>query len=111
MVFTPLSFSFLDNTRLVNKLSFTGEGCGPSRCCPDVIYKDANGSYNIIEVKTGQANLSNNQKAIFPSIESGEAIPTGENAKGFGLETNISLKDQNGIGIPITIIRFPGVVK
>ena len=64
----------------------------------------------IIEVKTGDADLSIRQSEIFPQINSGDAIPRGQVADDFGLDPGIPLRDQGyPNGIPIEIRIFPGV--
>ena len=84
--------------------------CAAGRCRPDIIYRDQNGKLAIIEVKTGNADLSIRQSDIFPQIKDGNAIPTGNVAEKFDLRSGIPLKDQGyPNGIPLRVERFPGV--
>jgi len=77
---------------------------------PDIVYKTPDGKWGIIEVKTGNADLSIRQSEIFPQISSGDSIPVGKVAKQFGFDAGIPLKKQGyPNGIPIDIKRFPGV--
>lgn len=52
------------------------------------------GSVKIIEIKTGNADLSIRQSEIFPQIENGNSMPRGRVAEEFGLIPGIPLKDQ-----------------
>ena len=89
-----------------------GSSCSSGRCRPDIIAKSSDGSIRIIEIKTGDADLSIRQSEIYPQISNGDSIPRGKVAKEFGLEVGIPLKDQGyPNGIPIEIIRFPGAQK
>ncbi len=86
-----------------------GAACGTGRCRPDIIYRTPDGQVRIIEIKTGNADLSIRQSEIFPQINSGDAIPRGDVARRFGLLPNIPLRDQGyPNGIPIDIQTFPG---
>jgi filamentous hemagglutinin len=86
-----------------------GSSCGTGRCRPDIIYEAPDGTKGIIEIKTGNADLSIRQTEIFPQIESGDAIPRGDVARRFGLEPGIPLRDQGyPNGIPIEVKTFPG---
>jgi len=83
--------------------------CNIGRCRPDIVYETPDGKWGIIEIKTGNADLSIRQSEIFPQISSGDAIPVGRIAKQFGFRAGIPLKDQGyPNGIPIEIINFPG---
>ncbi|QRQ82198.1 hypothetical protein [Paralysiella testudinis] len=94
------------------EISF-GSACGVGRCRPDIPYKTADGRIvEIIEVKTGGADLSIRQSEIFPQIQNGNAIPRGEVAIKFGLKAGVPLKYQGyPNGIPIREIRFLGASK
>lgn len=86
-----------------------GSSCGTGRCRPDIIYGASDGTKGIIEIKTGNADLSIRQTEIFPQIENGAAIPKGDVALRFGLEPGIPLRDQGyPNGIPIEVKVFPG---
>ncbi|WP_187277009.1 hypothetical protein, partial [Phyllobacterium endophyticum] len=83
--------------------------CGTRHCKPDIIYRTPSGKVSIIEVKTGNAGLSNRQGPIFEQIRDGNSIPTGRTAEKLGLTPGIPLKDQGyPNGIPIYEQRFPG---
>lgn len=83
--------------------------CSSGRCRPDIIAEGPDGKFRIIEVKTGDADLSVRQSEIFPQISSGDAIPTGRVARDFGLKAGIPLREQGyPNGIPIDMVRFPG---
>lgn len=87
-----------------------GSSCGSGRCRPDIIYEAPDGRVGIIEIKTGNADLSIRQSEIFPQIENGNAIPRGAVARQFGLIPGRALKDQGyPDGIPIEVRNFPGV--
>ena len=87
-----------------------GSSCGVGRCRPDIIYEAPDGTKGIIEIKTGNADLSLRQTDIFPQIKNGDAIPRGRVAERFGLEPGVPLKDQGyPNGIPIEVREFPGV--
>ena len=93
------------------EISF-GSSCGTGRCRPDIVYVTPDGKIGIIEVKTGNAGLTIRQSEIYPQINSGDAIPRGDIARGFDLEPGVPLKDQGyPNGIPIEIRTFPGVEK
>ena len=55
-----------------------GSSCGPGRCRPDIIYETPDGKMRIVEIKTGNADLSIRQSEIFPQIENGDSIPRGD---------------------------------
>jgi len=91
------------------EISF-GSFCDSGRCRPDIVYQTPDGKWGIIEVKTGNADLSIRQSEIFPQINSGDAIPRGDVAKRFGFTPDVPLKDQgHPNGIPIEVVNFPGV--
>ena len=48
------------------EISF-GSSCGTGRCRPDIVAEAPDGTLRIIEVKTGNADLSIRQSEIFPS--------------------------------------------
>jgi filamentous hemagglutinin len=86
-----------------------GSSCGTGRCRPDIIYETPDGQVRIIEIKTGNADLSIRQTEIYPQINSGDAIPRGQVAADFGLQPGIPLRDQGyPNGIPIEIQTLPG---
>ena len=86
-----------------------GNACGTGRCCPDILYEAPDGTVGIIEIKTGNADLSIRQTEIFPQIENGDAIPRGAVADRFGLDPGVPLRDQGyPNGIPIEVREFPG---
>jgi filamentous hemagglutinin len=86
-----------------------GNSCGVGRCRPDILYETPDGRKGIIEIKTGNADLSIRQTKIFPQIENGDAIPKGSVAQRFGLRPGIPLRDQGyPNGIPIEVRDFPG---
>jgi len=82
-----------------------------NRCRADVVARDENGKIvKIVEVKTGNANLSSNQSEIYPQVSSGDAIPTGKVAQDFGLTPGVPLRDQGyPNGILVEIKTFEGV--
>ncbi len=93
------------------EISF-GSSCGTGRCRPDIVYETPDGKMGIIEVKTGNADLTIRQSEIYPQINSGDAIPRGDVADRFGLTPGIPLKEQGyPNGIPIEIKTFPGAVE
>jgi filamentous hemagglutinin len=95
--------------RVSDKEVSFGSACGIGRCRPDIIAEAPDGGIRIIEIKTGNADLSIRQSEIFPQIENGNSIPRGKVARDFGLLPNVPLKDQGyPNGIPIEIINFPG---
>lgn len=61
-----------------------GRSCGTGRCRPDIIYRAPDGTKGIIEVKTGNIDLSILQTEIFPQIRNGDAIPRGDVGRRFG---------------------------
>ena len=90
------------------EISF-GDACGNGRCRPDIVYQTPDGRYGIIEVKTGNADLTIRQSQIYPQISNGDAIPRGKVAAAFQLKPNLSLREQGyPNGIPIEIRVFPG---
>lgn len=90
------------------EISF-GESCGSGRCRPDIVVESPDGQMRIIEVKTGDADLSTRQLEIFPQIQDGSSIPRGRVARAFGFDSERPLKDQGyPNGIRIDVIRFPG---
>lgn len=90
------------------EISF-GSSCRTGRCRPDIVAEAPDGSIRIIEVKTGNADLSIRQSEIFPQIKDGNSVPVGKIAYNFGLKPGIPLKDQGyPNGIPIEIMNFPG---
>ncbi|EEE35464.1 hypothetical protein RKLH11_4141 [Rhodobacteraceae bacterium KLH11] len=90
------------------EISF-GSSCGTGRCRPDIVYETPDGKWGIIEVKTGNADLTIRQSEIYPQINSGDAIPRGDVARRFGLDPGVPLRDQGyPNGIPIEIRTFPG---
>ncbi|MEO1610678.1 MAG: hypothetical protein AAFR90_15405, partial [Pseudomonadota bacterium] len=93
------------------EISF-GSSCGTGRCRPDVVYETPDGKIGIIEVKTGNADLTIRQSEIYPQINSGDSIPRGDVARRFGLDPGVPLRDQGyPNGIPIEIRTFPGAGK
>ena len=63
----------------------------------------------IIEIKTGNADLTIRQSEIYPQIRNGDAIPRGDVAREFGLRPGVPLREQGyPNGIPIEIRTFPG---
>ena len=91
------------------EISF-GDSCGTGRCRPDIVYEMPSGEMRIIEVKTGESQLSIRQSQIFPQIENGDAIPRGQVAADFNLTPGLALKDQGyPDGIRIEELRFPGI--
>jgi filamentous hemagglutinin len=90
------------------EISF-GSSCGAGRCRPDIVAEAPDGTLRIIEVKTGNADLSIRQSEIFPQIKDGDSIPRGKVAESFGLKSGVPLKEQGyPNGIPIEIMNFPG---
>lgn len=86
-----------------------GSACGTGRCRPDILYEGPDGKVGIIEIKTGNADLSIRQTEIFPQINSGDAIPRGGVAERFGLDPGVPLREQGyPNGIPIEVREFPG---
>jgi hypothetical protein len=79
------------------------------RAKPDVGATSPDGTRTHPEVKTGNADLSDNQAEIYPQIRDGSAIPVGKKAGDNGYIPGVPLKDQgypNGIDVPIH--KFPG---
>ena len=90
------------------EISF-GSSCGTGRCRPDIVYETPDGKMGIIEVKTGNADLTIRQSEIYPQINSGDAIPRGDVARQFGLDPGVPLREQGyPNGIPIEVRTFPG---
>jgi filamentous hemagglutinin len=90
------------------ELSF-GSSCGVGRCRSDIVYVGPDGKWGIIEVKTGNADLTIRQSEIFPQIKDASAIPTVGIAARFGLKPGVPPKDQGyPNGIPIVVDRFRG---
>ncbi|MFL9711311.1 hypothetical protein, partial [Methylobacillus sp. Pita1] len=89
-----------------------GSSCGTGRCRPDIVAIAPDGKIKIIEIKTGSAELSIRQSEIYPQIENGDSIPRGSVAEALGLDAGTPLKEQGyPNGIPIEIMKFPGVRK
>ncbi len=98
--------------RVSDKEVSFGNSCGAGRCRPDIIAESPDGKMRIIEVKTGDADLSIRQSEIFPQISDGDSIPRGKVARDFGLRPGVPLKDQGyPNGIPIEVKNMPGVKK
>lgn len=96
--------------RVSNKELSFGDSCGMGRCRPDIVAEAPDGRIRIIEVKTGDSDLSIRQSEIFPQIRDGSSIPKGKVAEVFGLAPGIPLKDQGyPDGIPIEIVKSPGL--
>ncbi len=74
-----------------------------ARTRPDMYVRRASGANEFVEVKTGPAaKLSPNQRAAFPQIEAGGAIPRGGNAQKAGLAPG------NPLGpTPVRVINVP----
>lgn len=90
------------------EISF-GNSCGNGRCRPDIVAEAPDGKLKIIEIKTGNADLSIRQSEIFPQIRDGSSIPRGKVADDFGLTPGIPLREQGyPNGIPIEVMNFPG---
>ena len=72
---------------------------------------DGNGRIvKIVEVKTGDAQLSVRQSEIFPDIRNGNAYPRGRKLEELGLDPDLPLKDQGyPNGIPVEVVRVPGL--
>ncbi len=95
--------------RVSDKEVTFGDSSGTGRSRPDIIYETPDGKMGIIEVKTGNADLTIRQSEIYPQIKDGNAIPWGNVADRLGLDPGVPLKDQGyPNGIPITIKTFPG---
>lgn len=63
---------------------------------PDFITRNEAGELNFLEVKTGNAPLTDNQIELFDAIQRGEnVIPVGQNAENFGLEVGKPTKISN----------------
>ena len=63
---------------------------------PDFITRNEAGELNLLEVKTGNAPLTDNQIELFDAIQRGEnVIPVGQNAENFGLEVGKPTKISN----------------
>ncbi|MCW8890599.1 MAG: hypothetical protein OQL20_08075, partial [Sedimenticola sp.] len=93
------------------EISF-GNACGSGRCRPDIVYETPDGKLGIVEVKTGNADLTIRQSEIYPQIKDGSSIPRGKVAAEFGLMPGIPLRDQGyPDGIPIEIRTFPGATR
>ena len=85
-------------------------GFAAGRTRPDIIAWGPDGKLVIYEIKTGNAQLSIRQTEIYPQIRDGNAIPTGDVAREFGLKPGIPLKDQgHPNGITIIVKNYPGV--
>jgi filamentous hemagglutinin len=85
--------------------------CGTNYCKPDIIYKTPSGKVSIIEIKTGNADLTFRQSKIFPQIRNGDSIPWGKVAAQLGLDPGVPLKDQGyPNGIPIYEQPYPGLL-
>jgi hypothetical protein len=87
--------------------------CGiKGSCRTDILAKGPDGKYVVFEIKTGDADLSVRQSAIYPLIESGDARPTGKIARELGLDPKKPLRDQGyPNGIPVVVQGFPGLGK
>ncbi|AGB73036.1 MULTISPECIES: hemagglutinin repeat-containing protein [Rhizobium] len=86
--------------------------CGTSTCKPDIVYRRPGQTQvgGIIEIKTGDAQNTTNQAAIYPQISNGDAVPSGPIAEKLGLEPGVPLRDQGyPNGIPIYQITAPGL--
>ncbi|WP_299085615.1 DUF637 domain-containing protein [uncultured Ruegeria sp.] len=93
------------------EISF-GSSCGTGRCRPDIVYETPDGKLAIIEVKTGNADLTIRQSQIYPQIRDGSSIPRGQVAADFGLKPGVPLREQGyPNGIPIEVRNFPGAQK
>lgn len=71
------------------ELTFSGStSCGTTTCRPDIVVFDANtGTLHVIEVKTGDADLTPNQTAIYPQIADGSAYLNATQLDRLGLPT------------------------
>jgi len=79
-------------------------------CRPDIVYETPDGHFAILEVKTGDGPPTLRQSEIFPLIGNGDAIPTGDNAREFGLLVGIPLKDQgHPNGFEVITVVVPGL--
>jgi filamentous hemagglutinin len=69
-----------------------GSSCGTGHCRPDIVAKAHDGTIRIIEIKTGNGDLSIRQSEIFPQIRDGNSVPRGDVAKRFGLTPDKPLR-------------------
>ncbi|CAN7706729.1 hemagglutinin repeat-containing protein [Rhizobium rhizogenes] len=86
--------------------------CGATVCKPDIVYRRPGEAQvgGIIEIKTGNGPNTSNQASIYPQISSGDAVPSGDLARGLGLRPGVPLRDQGyPNGIPIYQITAPGL--
>ncbi|MCL6693098.1 hypothetical protein M8R19_30925 [Pseudomonas sp. R3.Fl] len=84
----------------VNTKEVFGSSRGAGRCRPGIVAAPLDGKLRIIEIKTGNADLSIQQSEIFPQIRDGSSIPREKVADSFGLAPGVPLRDQgypNGI--------------
>jgi hypothetical protein len=75
---------------------------GGVRARPDLLIKNADDSFNFVEVKTGGGTLTTNQRIVYPLIEQGGAVPAGANAANAGLTPGLPLRP-----MPVRTIRLP----
>ena len=65
--------------RFRTRVALTILACGMTCSAVDRSILTARG-YTIVEVKTGGATLSNNQRVVYPAVQSGTATAAGGNA-------------------------------
>jgi len=94
------------------------DSCGTTYCKPDIVYKNADGQIGFIEVKTGNAGLTDNQTKVFQKVGENSYImppdrvlsPEAARAIEARYTPGMTLADAGyPNGIPIVIKREPGL--
>jgi flagellar hook-associated protein FlgK len=92
--------------------------CGTIYCKPDIVHTNAEGNVGFIEVKTGNADFSTNQKAIFKEVGKGQYIippdsklsPQAAEAIGVPYKPGLTVAEAGyPNGIPVVVRYEPGL--
>ncbi|MDX8350525.1 filamentous hemagglutinin N-terminal domain-containing protein [Cognatiyoonia sp. IB215446] len=97
-----------ENARLIeNRAVSAADGC--STCRPDImVYDPDTRTLHVIEVKTGDADLTPNQRQIYPEIANGSASMNSNQLSDLGLPTEFAgrpLSEIDGLKIVVEEVR------